>query len=122
MKYLSFAASAFLLTSSALTLGPAVSASASPMSPIAAAPHHAIVPVLCRYGSPHCVNPHPGPKPPKVGGAKLPDSNWEDPDCKYYGSCGTGNPGNWGDPSHFVGHGSSMPQTGTSQPGFAVYR
>lgn len=43
---------------------------------------------LCKYGTPHCVNPHPGLTLPKVGGAKLPDDGWVDPDCKYYpGSC-----------------------------------
>jgi hypothetical protein len=55
---------------------------------------------LCKYGTPHCVNPHPGPAAPKVGGATIPDSGWEDPDCKYYGSCGVGStPENWGDPA-----------------------
>jgi hypothetical protein len=42
---------------------------------------------LCKYGSPHCVNPRPGPKLPTVGGAKIPGSGWVDPDCKYYGNC-----------------------------------
>jgi hypothetical protein len=53
---------------------------------------------LCKYGTPHCVNPH-RPQLPTVGGAKLPDSGWQDPDCKYYGNCNTGEPGQWGDPS-----------------------
>lgn len=39
---------------------------------------------LCKYGTPHCVNPNPGQKLPPVGGAKLPDDGWVDPDCKYY--------------------------------------
>jgi hypothetical protein len=43
---------------------------------------------LCKYGTPHCVNPNPGPKLPKVGGAEIPPSGWEDPDCKYYNNCG----------------------------------
>ena len=43
---------------------------------------------LCKYGTPHCVNRYPGPKLPTVGGAQIPDSGWEDPDCKYYNSCG----------------------------------
>jgi hypothetical protein len=43
---------------------------------------------LCKYGTPHCVNPNPGPKLPKIGGAQLPDSGWEDPDCQYYHNCG----------------------------------
>ncbi len=42
----------------------------------------------CKYGGPHCVNPNPGPKLPKVGGAQIPDSGWEDPDCKYFRMCG----------------------------------
>lgn len=42
---------------------------------------------LCKYGTPHCVNPNPGPKLPSVGGAQIPDSGWVDPDCKYYGNC-----------------------------------
>jgi hypothetical protein len=54
---------------------------------------------LCKYGSPHCVNPNPGPHAPKPPGAAWPSSGWEDPDCQYYGSCGTGTPGNWGDPA-----------------------
>jgi hypothetical protein len=38
---------------------------------------------LCKYGTPHCVDPH---RPlPEV---KVPDDNgWVDPDCKYYGNC-----------------------------------
>jgi hypothetical protein len=37
----------------------------------------------CKYGTPHCVDPH---RPlPEV---KVPDDNgWVDPDCKYYGNC-----------------------------------
>jgi len=43
---------------------------------------------LCKYGTPNCVNPNPGRPPlPTVGGVKIPDSNWVDPDCKYYGNC-----------------------------------
>jgi hypothetical protein len=45
---------------------------------------------LCKYGTPHCVNRYPGPKLPKIGGAKIPDSGWNDPDCKYYGNCKPG--------------------------------
>jgi hypothetical protein len=36
---------------------------------------------LCKYGTPHCVNPNPGPTPPKVGGEQIPGSGWVDPDC-----------------------------------------
>ena len=42
---------------------------------------------LCKYGTPHCVNPNPGPHLPKVGGEQIPGSGWVDPDCKYYGNC-----------------------------------
>lgn len=56
---------------------------------------------LCKYGTPHCVNPNPGPKLPTVGGAQLPESGWEDPDCQYYHSCGSAN----------------VPQTATSGTG-----
>ena len=42
---------------------------------------------LCKYGTPHCINKNPGPKLPTVGGVKIPDSGWVDPDCQYYGNC-----------------------------------
>ena len=42
---------------------------------------------LCKYGTPHCVNPNPGPKAPTPKNIRIPDSNWTDPDCKYYGNC-----------------------------------
>lgn len=64
---------------------------------------------LCKYGTPHCVNPNPGPKPPSVGGAQLPDSGWEDPDCKYYNSCG------FADPPRTAPSGAGMPFTGQIQ-------
>ena len=43
---------------------------------------------LCKYGSPNCVDRHVG-SPVLTGnnGVKIPDSSWEDPDCKYYGNC-----------------------------------
>jgi hypothetical protein len=41
----------------------------------------------CKYGGPHCVNPRPGPKVPTPSKIRIPDSNWTDPDCKYYGNC-----------------------------------
>jgi hypothetical protein len=44
---------------------------------------------LCKYGTPHCVNPNPGPKLPSVGGVQLPPSDWHDPECGYYGNCNT---------------------------------
>jgi hypothetical protein len=42
---------------------------------------------LCKYGTPHCVNPNPGPKAPVVVTIHIPDSTWIDPDCQYYGNC-----------------------------------
>ena len=56
---------------SAMTLGPIVAPAAS----------DGIVMVLCKYGTPHCVNPDPGPKAPKVNTNTLPDDGWVDPDC-----------------------------------------
>ena len=114
MKHVWFGASALVL---AAAFG--APASAVPMYPAAAASERLIVRVLCKYGTPHCVNPHPGPGLPSVGGAKLPDDGWEDPDCNYYGSCGTGTPGNWGDPAA-ARAGSSMPRGG--QFGRRMYR
>jgi hypothetical protein len=99
MKRLSFAATALLLTAGALSIGSPNQASALSLHPLVGSPEKAIVNVLCKYGTRDCVNPDPGPKPPKVGGAQWPDSGWEDPDCKYFRSCGTGAPGAWGDPS-----------------------
>jgi len=44
---------------------------------------------LCRYGTPHCVNPNPGQPLPKVGGVQIPPSDWHDPECVLYGNCNT---------------------------------
>lgn len=89
-------ASSLLLIASAFLPG---SARALPIAPFAAPAHSAIVKVMCKYGTPHCVNPSPVNRP-KTGGAKLPGNGWTDPDCKYYGNCNTGtSPQNWGDPS-----------------------
>lgn len=44
---------------------------------------------LCKYGSPHCVDPHKVPKSVQTGGTKIPDSNWQDQDCKHYNNCQT---------------------------------
>jgi hypothetical protein len=118
MKHVSFAASALLLAS-IFTMGTAVPASASPMHPVAAAHGTGIVNVLCRYGSPNCVNPNPGPKAPSVNNTRLPDSGWTDPDCKHYGNCNTGAPGSWGDPAA-ARAGSSVPYG--VQPGMRMYR
>jgi hypothetical protein len=51
--------------------------------------------VECAYGHPNCVNPDPGPKAPKVGGVKLPDDGWTDPDCQYYSDLCTPEPAPW---------------------------
>ena|SRR5690348_10239609 len=98
MKHLSSAASALLLIAGAF-VGSCDRALAFPIEASAAAPQNVVVKVLCKYGTKHCVNPNPGPKFPKVGGAQLPPNGWQDPDCKYYGNCNTGGPGDWGDPS-----------------------
>src|SRR5262245_38801550 len=74
-------------------------ASAFPIDGSAATPQEAVIRVLCKYGTPHCANPNPGPKLPQVGGAQLPPDGWQDPDCKYYGNWNSGSPGAWGDPS-----------------------
>jgi hypothetical protein len=47
---------------------------------------------LCKYGTPHCVNPHPGPKLPKARTAGLPDQPPGNEDCVYYGNCNAGTP------------------------------
>jgi hypothetical protein len=70
-------------------------ASAITVHAIARLPDGGAVNVLCKYGTPHCVNPSPGPKAPKVGYKKIPDSGWDDPDCKYYGNCGFGSADCW---------------------------
>jgi hypothetical protein len=44
---------------------------------------------LCKYGTPHCANPNPGPSLPTVGGVQIPPSSWHDPECGYYGNCNT---------------------------------
>ena len=115
MKHLSFAASTIVL-SATLWAGPA---GAAPMHPTAAPHGTAIVHVLCKYGTPHCVNPNPGPQVPTVNKTRLPESGWTDPDCRYYGNCNTGTPGSWGDPAA-ARAGSSAPYRG--QPGMRTYR
>lgn len=70
---------------------------------------------LCKYGTPHCVNPNPGPKLPKVNTTRLPDSPPGDDDCKYYGSCDNGSPegtGPDGGPNGGLGNGGSPALTG----------
>ena len=47
---------------------------------------------LCKYGSPHCINPNPGPSLPKVNTTRLPDQPPGDEDCAYYGNCDDGSP------------------------------
>jgi hypothetical protein len=63
---------------------------------------------LCKYGTPHCVNPDPRPELPKVGGAEIPPSGWEDPDCKYFNNCNPG-PDNWDDPAARKGPSGTQP-------------
>ncbi len=66
---------AFVAVLTLLGAGAAVASSADPAL------------ALCKYGSPNCVNPNPGPQPPGINRNRIPDSNWVDPDCKYYGNC-----------------------------------
>jgi hypothetical protein len=58
-------------------------------APIAVAALLAASPALalCKYGGPHCINKNPGPPLPVVVTTTIPDSNWIDPDCMYYGNC-----------------------------------
>jgi hypothetical protein len=65
---------------------------------------------ICKYGSPHCINPHPGPKLPAVNTNHLPDSPPGNEDCKYFGSCDDGSPegtGPDGGPNGGLGEGGS---------------
>jgi len=62
---------------------------------------------LCKYGTPHCVDPH-RPELPKVGGAQIPPDGWEDPDCKAFRNCNPG-PDNWGDPAARKGPSGTRP-------------
>jgi hypothetical protein len=45
---------------------------------------------LCKYGAPHCVDPHrpaislQTDRGPTIDGT---GNGWEDPDCRYYGNC-----------------------------------
>jgi hypothetical protein len=40
----------------------------------------------CKYGGPHCIGKSiPGPSGP--GGAHIPGTGWQDPDCKAFGNC-----------------------------------
>jgi hypothetical protein len=82
---------------------------------------------LCKYGSPHCVNPHPGPSLPKVNTTRLPDQPPGNEDCKLYGNCDDGSPegtgpeggpngglGTSGSPALTSGHfGNLHPSSGT---------
>jgi len=43
---------------------------------------------LCKYGTPHCVNPNPGPKVNGPNGNKLPDGPpGATVDCEQFGDC-----------------------------------
>jgi hypothetical protein len=70
---------------------------------------------ICKYGTPHCINPNPGPKIPKINTNRLPDSPPGDDDCKYYGNCDDGSPegtGPDGNPNGGLGNGGSPALTG----------
>lgn len=65
---------------------------------------------ICKYGSPHCVNPNPGPKLPVVNTTRLPDGPPGNEDCKYFNSCDDGSPegtGPDGGPNGGLGEGGS---------------
>ncbi len=70
---------------------------------------------ICKYGSPHCVNPHPGPKIPTINTTRLPDQPPGNDDCQYYGNCDDGSPegtGPDGGPNGGLGNGGSPALTG----------
>jgi len=79
MLTISFHKSARAAAFGALALvGAAAAVLASTAEPAAA---------LCKYGTPNCINKNPGPKLPTVPNTRLPESNWQDPDCQHYGNC-----------------------------------
>jgi hypothetical protein len=76
---------------------------------------------LCKYGTPHCVNPNPRPDPPKAGTASLPDGT-DDPDCGLFNNCGlSGDPDNWGDPAAVARKGSPGTKPGRIGPAQPVH-
>lgn len=71
---------------------------------------------LCKYGTPNCVNPHPGPSLPKINTTRLPDSPPGNEDCIYYGNCDDGTPegtGPDGGPNGGLGNGGKPLSTGS---------
>ena len=63
---------------------------------------------ICKYGTPHCIDPHPGPSLPKVNTTRLPDQPPGNDDCMYYGNCDDGSPegtGPDGGPNGGLGNG-----------------
>ena len=44
---------------------------------------------MCKYGSGQCINPHPNFDYVVSDDITIPDDNWVDPDCGYYGNCNT---------------------------------
>ena len=71
---------------------------------------------LCKYGSPHCVNPHPGPSIPTVNTNRLPDGPPGNEDCQYYGNCDDGSPEGTGpDGGQNGGLGNGGPAFSTGQ-------
>jgi hypothetical protein len=116
MKRSMVAASALLFVAGALL---ASTAYALPAYPVAAPPASGIERIPCKYGTEHCAkNPRPSlPKVDGVGGTPIPPSGWVDPDCKSFGNCNVGNPGQWGDPSiaRKASRGPKGGQVGTAQ-------
>ena len=69
---------------------------------------------LCKYGSPHCIDPHPGPSVPQVNTTRLPDQPPGNEDCIYYGNCDDGSPegtGPDGGPNGGLGNGGHPAST-----------
>jgi hypothetical protein len=44
---------------------------------------------MCKYGSGDCIDPHPNFDFTIADDVYLPEDNWVDPDCEYYGNCNT---------------------------------
>jgi hypothetical protein len=70
---------------------------------------------LCKYGTPHCINVHPGQRVAAPSFNTLPDGPPGNEDCKYYGNCDDGSPegtGPDGGPNGGLGEGGSPALTG----------
>lgn len=44
---------------------------------------------MCKYGSGDCINPRPNFDYQVPDLIQIPEDNWVDPDCEYYGNCNT---------------------------------